>query len=324
MKRLAPPALFALAAALPAACSSFDFLTDVGDARQPAAEDCGECHVAIYDEFRASSHADAWVGPGFLDATADHAIKDCLGCHAPESIYTDGPPVLRATRREEGVTCLSCHFDGGAMVGPEDSSALAEPHPVLVGRAIYRSSLLCGKCHEGTYREWQEATDPDGETCQDCHMERVTRTSTQATSAISTVLVAFEDEFEGRRHTFHVPLGGTIDDAVSAVIDDVRRDEETTRCDLILTNDLPHLMPTGDFGFRWLKITTAALPPSGSTLSVHEESLFNELGQSLVPGVARRLAITVPSRARALRVTVTTGKRSGPRAIIFEKTFALP
>ena len=130
------------------------------------------------------------------------------------------------------MTCLSCHFDDGEMVGPVASSALVDPHPVAVARGIYRSSELCGKCHEGTYREWLAAPAEDRRTCQDCHMGRVTRTATQATSAISKVLVSFEEEFEGRRHTFHVPLDGTIDDALAVEVHGVRRDEETLRCEL--------------------------------------------------------------------------------------------
>lgn len=323
--RVRLPSLLAAAAlaAAPAACSSFDFLTDV-ESSPPSAADCGGCHVEIYDEFRSSAHAEAWVRPDFVAATADHRIEDCLGCHAPATIYTDGAPTARAARREEGVTCLSCHFDGGSMVGPVASSALVDPHPVAVARDIYRSSELCGKCHEGTYREWLAAPEDGRRTCQDCHMGRVTRKATQATSAVSKVLVSFEDEFEGRRHTFHVPLDGTIDDALAVTLHGVHRDEETLRCDLALTNELPHLMPTGDFGYRWVKITTEARSPSGSLLATEETSLFKELGQALAPGETRTFPSSFPPGTSSIRVVVTTGKRSGPRATILDRTLETP
>ena len=188
------------------------------------------------------------------------------------------------------MTCLSCHFDDGEMVGPVASSALVDPHPVAVARGIYRSSELCGKCHEGTYREWLAAPAEDRRTCQDCHMGRVTRTATQATSAISKVLVSFEEEFEGRRHTFHVPLDGTIDDALAVEVHGVRRDEETLRCEL----------------------------------ATEETSLFKELGQALTPSDSRAFPLSLPRRTSSVRVLVTTGKRSGPRATILDRTLEMP
>ena len=313
----------AVLAVAPAACSSFDFLTDVA-ATPPTAADCGGCHVEIYDEFRSSAHAEAWLRPDFVAATADHAIEDCLGCHAPATIYADGTPSVRAARREDGVTCLSCHFDQGAMVGPVASSALVDPHPVAGARDIYRSSELCGKCHEGTYREWLEAPADGRATCQECHMGRVTRTATQGTNLLSDLLVSFEEEFEGRRHTFHVPLDGTLDGVVALAIDAVHRDEETLRCELRLTNELPHLIPTGDFGFRWIRITTTALDGDGRTLSTLETSLFKELGQSLTPGTVRSLPSSFPPATSAVRVVITTGKRTGTRATILDRTLAVP
>ena len=313
--------LVALAAG-PPACSSFDFLTDV-ESSSPSAADCGACHVEIYDEFRSSAHAEAWIRPDFLSATADHAIVDCLGCHAPDTIYSDGAPTVRAARREEGVTCLSCHFDRGAMVGPVDSSALVDPHPVAVGREIYRTSELCGKCHEGTYAEWLAAPSDERQTCQDCHMGRVTRTATQGTSAISNVLVSFEDEFEGRRHTFHVPVDGTLDDVLTAEFGDVHRDEEALRCELTLTNELPHLIPTGDFGYRWVKIAMEARSSEGTTLATHEQSLFKELGDALRPREPRAFPLSFPVRTTSIRLLVTTGKRTGLRATILDRTLEI-
>ncbi len=305
-------------ASLPVACSSFDFLTEVGTT-QPSAADCGGCHVEIFEEFQSSAHAAAWTRAGFVAATAEHEITDCLGCHAPASIYVDGPPTLREARREEGVTCLSCHFDAGAMVGPIDSSALVDPHPVLVGRALYRTSELCGKCHEGTYREWRAAPAAGRMTCQDCHMGRVVRTATQGTSAVSDVLVSFEEPFEGRRHTFHVPIDGTIEHVLTADICSVEHGEEALRCNVILTNGLPHLIPTGDFGFRWVKVAMHALSPSDVPLATAETSLFKELGDALVPGVPRSFPVEFPPATASVRVRVTTGSRSGARTTIFEQ-----
>ena len=313
----------ALAALLPTACSSFDYLTEVGST-QPSAADCGGCHVEIYEEFRSSAHAQAWTRPSFVAASGDRSITDCLGCHAPSTVFGEGQPELRAARRDEGVTCLSCHFDDGAMVGPIESTALVDPHPIAVSRTRYRTSKLCGKCHEGTYREWVAAPRRGGKTCQDCHMGRVTRKATQGTSTISNLLVSFEDEFEGRRHTFHVPVAGTIYDVLTALISGVQRDEEMLRCDLILTNELPHLIPTGDFGYRWVKIKVEARSPSGAPLATSETSLFKELGDALVPTESRSFPQSFPPETASVRVLVTTGSQSGPRATIFDQNLLIP
>lgn len=155
-------------------------------------------------------------------------------------------------------------------------------------------------------------------------MGRVTRTATQGTNVLSNLLVSFEEEFEGRRHTFHVPLDGTLEGVVALAIGAVHRDEETLRCELRLTNELPHLIPTGDFGFRWVRITTTALDADGRQLSTAETSLFKELGQSLVPGETRSLPSSFPQTTAAVRVVITTGKRSGPRATILDRTLDIP
>ena len=155
-------------------------------------------------------------------------------------------------------------------------------------------------------------------------MGRVTRTATQGTSAISNILVSFEDEIEGRRHTFHVPLSGTDEAALTIAIDGVQRDQETLRCQLPLTNELPHLIPTGDFGYRWVQIRFEPMSPSGAVLATHETSLFKELGDALMPGKPRAFPSSFPPETSAVRVSVTTGRRSGARATIFDGTVQIP
>ncbi len=318
--------LAAIAAALGvAACSSFDYLT-AETGLPPSAQDCGGCHVEIYEEFRSSPHAQAWTRPAFVVASSDRTFADCLPCHAPDSVFGDGIPGLRTAHRDEGVTCLTCHFDAGSMAGPVDSDALVDPHPIAVRRDIYRRSDLCGVCHEGTFREWSTFRGADARTCQDCHMEPVRRKLTQATSAVSEVLVAFEREADGRRHTFHIPTIDVFDGALeSAVLPDAHRDTETLRCTLELTNTLPHLIPTGDFGFRRLIVTTVARASDGTELATLERSLFKELGQALRPGTPQRLELTLPPRTARVHVRVSVTKESdAPRHTIHEREHATP
>ncbi|MBI4880676.1 MAG: hypothetical protein HY812_13610 [Planctomycetes bacterium] len=319
-------ALLACAAvAVVAGCvvGGYEHLTTVEDV-SPGVEQCGECHVAIYEEFRASAHAEAWVRPAFVGATSQYRITECLGCHAPASVLVEGVPLLRSARREEGVTCIACHFDGCAMAGPAPASAPVRPHPVAQEQEIFLASELCGKCHEGTFAEWRRAPELGKRSCQDCHMPRVTRTLAQATDLLSSALVALEDEFPGRRHTFHLDAVANFEDALRVELHSRAREHGAVSVALKLENRLPHLIPTGEFGFRRVRVTFTGLDRSGAALATREWELFKELGEALALGEPRTFAACLPEEATALRVTVAAGKESGAEVIFFEQEWSLP
>lgn len=144
--------------------------------------DCRACHTAIFDEWEASHHAMSWVNPAVRFLSNDFAKEDCIDCHAPRPLFETGlgERVLpRATRRMEGVDCISCHQlpahpDGtpGGMAGgiqsdqapckPEERRELAQPD-------------FCSSCHNQhlTVDQWRGssfATGPDRKDCNDCHM----------------------------------------------------------------------------------------------------------------------------------------------------------
>jgi len=178
-----------LAALCAAGCSGFGDLTDVRTVTPPAAR-CGECHDAIAEEWRASAHAAAFVSPLFRAASADAEFERCVPCHAPGALlFAPGRPAARAALREEGVHCLACHLDARcpgaiespspdpaefAMAGPYPATGLVQPHPIVVRPDDHRSAAFCGRCHEGTYAEWQRA-EGRKPTCQECHMPPVRR-----------------------------------------------------------------------------------------------------------------------------------------------------
>ncbi len=311
-----------LAATL-AGCNPYGYLTDVGDA-SPASTDCGGCHVEIHREWQASTHAASWTGEAFAESTSDRRFEACLGCHAPDTIYASGAPRVRRTRREEGVNCVSCHFDGGVLAGPAPTSALLEPHPVAAGREIYRKSDLCGKCHEGTCREWQAAATGETRTCQDCHMPRVTRTLTQGTDLLSGALVSFEDEYEGRRHTFHLDAIAGFEDAVEGRLDGPTRDGGRLRGAVVLVDRLPHRIPTGDFGFRRVVLEIEGLDATGAVAGAERHELYGELGTALEPGVERAFPFDLPAGVVAVRARLSRGKRSGAAATVFERRWETP
>ena len=233
-------------------CASFEHLTTVSN-EMPKAKECGKCHVEIYQEWVQSDHAKAYVNREFRQATDDYAFESCLSCHAPEPSATDQAPRLRASDREEGVTCVCCHLDQGKLAGPMEPTGAIHPHPVGVRPEFYRSSTMCSGCHQGTFDEWNLAAG-DKPTCQKCHMDEVARKVTQPTGGISGLLVATEKIAVLKRHSFPI-LGQYFLDKVVTV----RGDRKGTVLALEIGNNLPHNLPTGQFGFRVIELTVIAL-----------------------------------------------------------------
>ncbi len=299
-------------------------LTQVDDrVTLPSSADCAECHVEIAREFRASRHATAWSDPAFVAATSGRAFSDCLGCHAPLSVYTAGEPALRNLHRDDGVTCVSCHFDGEVLAGPAPRSALMKPHPIAEERPLYRSSELCAKCHEGTFAEWSAAPAEGRRTCQDCHMRPVSRTLTQATGAFSKVLVSFEDSFAGRAHSFDVAAIGPIEDAFDVALARVERGDTSLALTVALTSKVPHLVPTGDFGFRRVRVALAAFGSEATAIASGRFDLYKEQGASLVCGVPREFELVAPVSTTAVTITVSALDRDGHEVSVIERRLLL-
>ena len=257
-----------------AGCTSFAHLTTVRN-EIPKAKECAKCHVDIYQEWAQSDHAKAYVNREFRQATDDYAFESCLSCHAPEPSATDQAPRLRASDREEGITCVCCHLEQGRLAGPMDPTGAVHPHPVGVRPAFYRSSKMCGGCHQGTLDEWDSAAG-NKETCQQCHMEVVIRKVTQPTEGISHVLVAMEKTVVLRRHTFSI-LGDYIRDKILTV----RGEKRGAVLTLQIRNNLPHNLPTGEFGFRVIELAVTALDGQSRDKVLGRRELTPELATAI-------------------------------------------
>ncbi len=170
-----------------------------------SAQACRACHPQMYEEWRTSVHAQAWIDPQFQ---AEIGKSDnrwlCLNCHTPllvqqdrwprgliggdveRPILTDNP-AFDATLRDEGITCTACHVQDGMVAGP--GVATSGPHPVALDPR-FRTGELCMDCHQAqaTYEgksfvcvfdtgaEWRRGPyDDEGETCVTCHMPEVRR-----------------------------------------------------------------------------------------------------------------------------------------------------
>lgn len=257
---------------------------------------CGACHTEIYAEWQSSVHAAAWVDPQFQgELSKDPEVAwVCINCHTPAgdqqveiSVATGDVrapersmnPDFSEAFQQEGLTCVTCHYRDGAVLGPYgDSDA---PHAVTLEPRL-RSSELCMDCHQAVARvedtlvcsfntgvEWQESGSTD--TCQSCHMPQVDRP-----------LVAGGPERSTRRHWFlgsgiakgpqsdehaalyaQAPVGiaGTLDAPGSAAVGELvsaRLDVENVAG--------AHAVPTGD-PERYLWVELQAVDAQGRVIA---------------------------------------------------------
>lgn len=168
-----------------------------------SAEACGRCHAEIYKEWRASFHGRAMEDPLFLELSAEVTNREeCIRCHAPVPLRESEfeTPVARASRREDAVSCHSCHQDGGRMAGPFGGlSGACRPIGDPRQQDVVKICFPCHNQHE-TGNEWlagpyaPEAPEPrlrPATTCLECHMPAVDRPLVQGGVVRS-----------GRRHTW--------------------------------------------------------------------------------------------------------------------------
>ncbi|MBI1909484.1 MAG: hypothetical protein HYS22_04885 [Deltaproteobacteria bacterium] len=170
-----------------------------------SAKVCGECHVAIYEGWKESMHANAVTDPVFYPIFLETSRQTggqtdflCLSCHAPTVRQTRDTHLTNPITLE-GVTCDFCHSV------TESKPGAADPLTVVIGKKkwgplkgitspahevsysdLFEQSRLCGSCHEytnkngaplfETFSEWQKspqakgASPKEGKTCQSCHM----------------------------------------------------------------------------------------------------------------------------------------------------------
>lgn len=234
------------------------------------AEDCGICHMEIYEEWKTSYHARAFVDPFFQAFwRKDKNIWICLNCHSP--LVNQQPWMIKGVKggsigrpvketnsnydgefQKEGITCAACHLRDGVILGPyKDSSA---PHPTKYDPR-FRTTEICYSCHQvpggpfqfyngapcATYLEFEENPYArKGYLCQTCHMPSVLRPGAVGTSPRA-----------GGRHLW---MGGHYDEMLKKAVEvKLEPDKErygpgdTARFTLTLTNKgAGHKIPTGD------------------------------------------------------------------------------
>ncbi len=168
--------------------------TDVADAadgdpdspRFETAAQCGECHVEIYKEWKASYHGRAMSDPLFREFSAEVNQEECIRCHAPVNLRDAGfvTPIARSELREDAISCLSCHQSGGNVAGPSKGMRGAcRPVHDPDQSDVVKVCFVCHNQHD-TGNEWlrgpysPDAPEPrvrDEKDCIDCHMPIVER-----------------------------------------------------------------------------------------------------------------------------------------------------
>ncbi len=275
------------------------------------ANSCVKCHADVTAEHQASGHAQSWSDPVFqaeLKSSPDKA-DSCARCHAPREILDAGIgnlPSARATARELGVSCITCHMKKNEYFGPFTSKG----HGGVEASAWYRESKMCASCHgQPEARKEHEqfssfVSSPaakGGATCQSCHMPEVTRelvTDPKIRPEFKIGAVA------ARKHTFGGVRHGTLVEKSA----DLGVTSEGNKVVVKIKPKTGHAMPAS-YG-RKVILVVAQRAADGSALAT-ESVIFEAPGSVLAPDVTSER--TFPSRAGASSVVVTLTHNS-PKA----------
>jgi hypothetical protein len=206
------------------------------------------------------------------------------------------------------------------MAGPNPAFDL---HPVQPKTAFYRTSEMCGRCHEAAYAEWQAAPTPadpfslvqagefaDTEpasavpakpTCQSCHMEAVTRRQTD-----KKPFDKLHPAYPGRRHIFSATEPRLVTDALALDVLSVEPTERGLAVRVAVTNARAlHNVPTGMFGHRQVNLLATAEDSGGRAATRARESFLADLGTALRPGERREVELVLRPRAVPVRLKLS-------------------
>ncbi|MFN3532223.1 MAG: multiheme c-type cytochrome [Candidatus Brocadia sp.] len=256
-------------------CVVYPELVEKGP-KSPKSERCGDCHRDIYAEWKDSPHASSFINSAFREETNKYQFTFCIGCHAPETIFTNEKIEPRGVNREEGVNCNSCHLNDCKLSGPTPAHG---PHPITEKAPFFRTSELCGKCHVSTFKAWQESDTAEGrKTCQDCHMPAIKRKLIQ-----DDPWQKIYPKREGKQHFFSPKalLHGNENPLKLSFIQVVCSDGKVEGVLELENTGIPHSVPTGDYGYREVVVTIALLDKAGRIVDLKNESLFVELKTAL-------------------------------------------
>jgi len=265
-------------------CAKFEEIAREEDLLQrPEAKRCSDCHREIFEEWKNSRHAKAWISEHFRLESENYTKNKCLACHAPHQVDPDKEPVLRVEFKEDGIGCVACHFkeETKAMHGP--LKVWSPPHPSKQDIS-YTKSNFCAGCHQETFKQWQ-ATGIQ-KSCQDCHMPSLGK---------KDLIQKFPF------HLFHLskPRHSHEFPALKAKPEDLRL--EVKKDKLYITNvGVPHNLPTADQGDPKLYITVVANTSEGQ--KTIRKLLSAQAKTALEYG--KPLELDIPEDSESIRVII--------------------
>lgn len=260
---------------------------------------CGNCHQAIFDEWRGSAHGRTGDESRFLSSLMDVAktrpdgTAVCASCHNPAP-FPDAASKFDDVKRSDNVHCDYCHkvtgpaggevglthgryglkvlrpAEGQVTFGPFDDAS----RPDNAFSPFQKDSRLCASCHEGvvfgvhaysTYSEWQVSPAAKiGQQCQTCHMKPTGKMTNMAPgaggAARDPMTLGNHHFFEGsHREMLQRSLRLKLD--VSPTADGLRAIVE------VRADDVGHRVPTG-LPDRHLVLLVEAVDASGRIVEV--------------------------------------------------------
>lgn len=144
---------------------------------------CGNCHVGVQGQWKATRHASAWVD---LQGSG-HAVASCNKCHTVSELgnaigHAAGYSTVPDSAYHD-VQCESCHGPGFTHVENPD---IAANHPLARMHVDTGLTTSCSGCHTGVHtpfvEEWRQSGHGNGPgfaaaatnvACQPCHEGRV-------------------------------------------------------------------------------------------------------------------------------------------------------
>jgi nitrate/TMAO reductase-like tetraheme cytochrome c subunit len=290
-------------------CKSFDYLTKAENTF-PAAKTCGECHIDIFNEWSQSAHAQAFTSPDFLAGTNEGQFSECLACHSPEPELTIQKPLARHVMLEDAVTCTSCHLKDGKMLGPVESTAAVQPHPIKTDKTLYTDAAFCGRCHDGTFQQWRGSEIESKPTCQECHMPAIVRKVTQGRDTVSNFIVSMEKTSALRKHTFRI-----YPEQEKRQIFEIETSFDSNSVTIELKNNLPHSFPTGNFGVQIGILQIKFMDNEGNELRSNKIEFVQELKTDIPSGESGKLIFSLPEKTIKINIIVSREGRSGKKQV---------
>ena len=233
---------------------------------------CEACHEDVARTWRQSRHATAFTNDAFTRAFREEPREECAACHAPEG---DPHAAVEATKRHDsanersalGVTCVTCHVAGGAILAaPRDEAvgvASASPHPI-VRTNEFGSTAPCARCHEFPF--------PQGDPTSVEELSQSTIHEYEAARIKESCASCHMPEVGGGAHTFRSHALASVRDPTAwprAFRVTVKRDSPASVEVAIAVRDAGHALPTGDM-LRRLRVRAEALGGDMDVLASNE------------------------------------------------------